>query len=182
MSCITEILKLKGDQEVMLPLGEDGTPWVAVEGGGTYKGLEYLIVLNTTGHRCGYVAIPPDHKFSNTPLEIRKIEFEKFKKEYEHYDYDNLNIECHGGLTFMAKDHGLKDLLSTPCNDFWIGFDCGHCWDKPDQNAFIKYYGEDEYKKRQSFFDVIGSHGESVKYYEYVEQECHSIIDQLLAA
>lgn len=37
MGCITEILKLKGDQEVLLPLGEDGKPWIAVEGGSKYK-------------------------------------------------------------------------------------------------------------------------------------------------
>jgi len=182
MSCITEILKLKGDQEVMIPKGKDGIPWIAVEGGGKYKDLEYLVVLNMHGHRCGYVAIPPNHKYANTPIEQRKLEFNDYVKEYEHYDYDKLNIECHGGLTFMDKHHGLKDLLSIPCDDFWIGFDCGHCWDSPDIEAYVKYFGNDEFEKRKSFFDAISKYGEGIRSYAYVENQCHSIIDQLLAA
>ena len=173
MSCITEILKLKGDKDVLMPEGN----WIAVEGGGTYKDCEYIIVLNTNGHRCGYVAIPSDHPYSKTPEEERSL---MGGRPYKHYDYDSLNIECHGGLTFMSPKHGLKDLLNTPCNDMWIGFDCGHCWDRADTEAFRKYYGEEQYEAKQSFFNVMNSHDTSVKGYHYVEKECQSIIDQLL--
>ena len=123
MSCITEILKMKSDKEVFVPDGE----WIAVEGGGTYKDYEYLIVLNTNGHRCGYVAIPPEHPYSNTPEEERTF---MGGRKYKHYDYDSLDIEAHGGLTFMAPDHGYE--------------------------------------------------GQTVKVYNYVRQECESIINQLI--
>jgi len=180
MSCITEILKLKGDKEVLLPLDSDGKPWVAVEGGGKYKDYEYLIVLNQSGHRCGYVAIPSGHKYDLTPLEEREF----MGRKREHYDYDSLDINCHGGLTFMERNHSLKKLLSTPCNDFWIGFDCGHCWDHSDVEAFTKYFGEEEAKEKKTFFDAMNlqdfEETGSVKTYQYVEAQCQSIIDQLI--
>ncbi len=176
MSCITEILKLKGDKEVLVPDGE----WIAVEGGGTYKDHEYIIVLNTSGHRCGYVAIPPEHPYSQTPEEQRSI----LGRTSSHWDYDSLDIDVHGGLTFMSPEHGLKDLLSVPCNDMWIGFDCGHYLDKCDVKMFRKYFGEEECKQKESFFNAMNHDdidmGQTVKEYHYVEKQCHSIIDQLI--
>ena len=177
MSCITEILKLKGDREFMLPQGG----WIAVEGGGTYKDHEYIIVLNTNGHRCGYVAIPPEHKYSQTPMEMRSF---LGSRETPHWDYDSLDIHCHGGLTFMSPNHGLKDMLDVACNDMWIGFDCGHCDDAIDTDALRKYYGEEEFAKKASFIEAMTSLDpyQTVKRYEYVEKECHSIIEQLIEA
>lgn len=175
MSCITEILKLKGDREFMLPPGD----WIAVEGGGTYKDHEYIIVLNTNGHRCGYVAIPPEHKYSQAPEETREL----CGRPYQHYDYDSLNIECHGGLTFMSPSHDLKDLLDIPCNDMWIGFDCGHCYDAIDVDALRKYYGDKAIEEKESFIRAMNSdHTQTIKPYSYVEKECHSIIEQLIEA
>lgn len=175
MSCITEILKLKGDKDALIPEGN----WIAVEGGGTYKNHEYLIVLNTNGHRCGYVAIQPDHPFSQTPEEERSF---MGGRPYKHYDYDSLNINCHGGLTFMSPKHGLKDLLTVPCNDMWIGFDCGHHGDRCDTEAFKKYYGEDLYDEKESFFNAMNSYDATAKGFHYVEKECQYIIDQLLGS
>ena len=175
MSCITEILKLKGNKEVLLDLDKDGKPWIAVEGGGTYKDYEYLIVLNHMGHRCGYVAIPPGHKANNVGQRQNT-----FTKDYE-LDYFNLNIECHGGLTFGSNKHGLKRLLSTPCTDHWIGFDCGHLYDKSDLEALEKYYGEGYAENRKKyehkFFDDVNS---EIRSYRYAENECKKIIEQLI--
>ncbi len=180
MSCISQILKLKGDQKALIPLGENNQPWIAVEGGGKYKDYEYLIVLNSNGNRCGYVAIPPGHKYDSTPLEDRKVEFQNYKREYKHYDYDKLDIECHGGLTFMSRHHDLKDLLPQSCDDFWIGFDCGHCWDKPDIAAMTEYYGEQYVEERKRFLDVMSSYAEDFRNYDYVEEQCHRISEQLI--
>lgn len=177
MSCITEILKLKGDKDVLVPDGD----WIAVEGGGTYKDHEYLIVLNTNGHRCGYVAIPPDHPYSSTPEEERTL---MGGRPYKHYDYDSLDIDVHGGLTFMSPDHGLKDLLPMPCTDMWIGFDCGHCYDLADLKMFKKYFGQEQYELKESFFKALDhtdiSLEQKVREYGYVEEQCHHIIDQLI--
>lgn len=175
MSCITEILKLKGDKKALVPEGN----WIAVEGGGTYKEYEYLVVLNSNGHRCGYVALPPTHKYSETPMEMRSF---FGNKPREHWDYNGLDIECHGGLTFMSPKHGLKELLPIACNDMWIGFDCGHYDDKCDVDAFCKYFGDKEAIKKKSFFEAMdyGRGFKSIKDFDYVEKECHSIIDQLI--
>lgn len=168
MSCITKILKLKGDKEVMICANKDGNswgnPWIAVEGGGQYKDYEYLIVLNILGYRCGYVAIPPEHKYSDIHL--------------KNYDYDSLGIQCHGGLTFMSPYHRLKDLLSTPYTDQWIGFDCGHCDDMSDYDAIEKYFGK-EYRENKLKY-CSRDNGREVRTYSYVEQQCYLIIDQLI--
>lgn len=167
---------MKGKQEVLVPEGN----WIAVEGGGMYRDYEYLIVLNTNGHRCGYVAIPSSHPYSNTPEEERSF---MSGNTYKHYDYDSLNISCHGGLTFMSPDHGLKDLLPVPCNDIWIGFDCGHCWDSCDVEAMGKYFGQEMVEEKKSFISAMNSYREqTVKSFNYTEKECHSIIDQLIEA
>lgn len=70
-----------------------------------YRGYEYIVRL-FNGYYCGYVAIPPGHRF--------------FKK---HYDQVNLSINCHGGLTFsdFFSDH----------ESWFIGFDCAHAFDRP---------------------------------------------------
>jgi hypothetical protein len=178
MSCITEILKLKGDKEFFVP----DCDLIAVEGGGTYKDHEYLIVLNHNGQRCGYVAIPPEHPYSQTPEEQRDF----LGRTQSHWDYDSLDIEVHGGLTFMSPNHSLKDLLPTPCNDIWIGFDCGHYGDKCDVSMFRKYFGEENAKQKEAFFNAMnhdyGDLPQTIKDFRYVENECHSIIDQLINA
>jgi hypothetical protein len=181
MSCITEILKLKGDKEFFVPLTEDGEAWISVEGGGSYKDYEYLIVLNKSGHRCGYVAIPNDHKYSRSPKENNEL---INGKTYASYHYENLDIDCHGGLTFMGPDHDLKFLVETKCKDIWIGFDCGHYLDLADVEAFKKYFGQKEYEDKKSFFTIINHYDKRgsgiVRAYDYVEKECKSIIDQLI--
>lgn len=166
MGCITEILKLKGDREVLVPDGG----WIAIEGGGTYKDYEYIIVLNATAQRCGYVALPPEHPYSQKP------------PYYAYYDCASLDIDVHGGLTFMATDSGLKDLLPTPSNEIWIGFDCGHWRDMCDVEMFKKYFGEEEFQAKKLFFECMDHSylGQTVKQYDYVEQQCHHVIDQLI--
>jgi hypothetical protein len=177
VSCITEILKLKGEQEVFVPADK----WIAVEGGGTYKDHEYIIVLNTNGHRCGYVAIPTDHPYSQIPEEQRSF---LGSKPSSHWDYDSLDIDVHGGLTFMSPNHGLKDLLPMPCTDMWIGFDCGHYQDKCDIVMFRKYFGEEQCKQKESFFNAMNHDDmgiwQTVKDFSYVEKQCYHIIDQLI--
>ena len=171
MSCITEILKLKGNNDYFVPEGS----WTSVEGGGTYNDHEYLIVLNTNGHRCGYVALKPEHPYSKLTANLENT--------FKTYDYDSLDIDVHGGLTFMSPSHDLKNLLPTPCNDMWIGFDCGHYGDFCDTEAFKKYFGAERFDRKESFFKFMndGFQNKSIKDFNYVEKECHSVIDQLIS-
>lgn len=115
-----------------------------------YNGFEYWIIrpmYNTTKepsqyrsvHLCGYVVIPRDSQY------------------YISDDYNDYNIECHGGLTFANS----MDFLSI---DFCIGFDCHHYNDIGSLD-----------------FDELSYFGKNAKYrnVEYIDKECKSIIDQL---
>lgn len=58
-------------------------------------------------HLNGYIGIPKEHKW--------------FGKNYLD---DEIDIECHGGLTFSGNE------LAHMQKDFWyFGFDCAHPWD-----------------------------------------------------
>lgn len=157
MSCITQLLEMKGDREILPIHGQ-----AVIEGGGSYKGYEYLITFTSHGTRCGYVAIPDGHRG------------------------DNVDVHCHGGITFSDRDHGAKDLLPIACNDLWIGFDCAHYGDRNDLELAKKYFGGSDR------FDILmdlhkevealerADHFFSHKTYKFVEKECKYIIDQLL--
>jgi len=153
MSCITQLLKLKGDKE-FLPINN----LVVIEGGGLYKDYEYLITFVSHGHRCGYVAIPED------------------------IDINVDDISCHGDITFEDREHSAKALLPLPCNDLWIGFDAAHWNDVGCAKTIRKYF---PHNKKIDFFEdsmMALSQFDNVthKTYEYMENECKSIIDQII--
>jgi hypothetical protein len=158
MSCITKLLELKGDKE-FIPSPE--IPEVIIEGGGIYKGFEYLVVLNHSAHRCGYVAIPKDHPAYNAD------------------GYDDIEVNVHGGLTFFGEPH----IIESDCGDKWAGFDAGHAYDGYDLNALEKYYGSDDktvkYMKSRDFY--TNPHKDMViRDFSYMESECKKLIDQLI--
>lgn len=151
MSCITHLLEMKGDRE-FLPVNTHHV----IEGGGVYEGYEYIITFTRFGARCGYVAL-------KEPLN----------------DVDT--IECPGGITFHSAHHDAKDLLTVPCNDEWIGFDCNHGWDKSCAQTARKYALDViEFPMMADFIDPLG--GGTHKDYSFVEDACKAIIDQLKEA
>ena len=180
MTCITEILKLKGDKKILLQMDDNGKPWLAIEGGGTYKGYEYLITFTDMGHRCGYVAVPSGHKLDFIKSEKRKIPGSD--REYTHYEYDVYDIDCHGGITFCERNHSIKNLLKTSYNDLWLGFDCAHAWDGKDLALVKEYYGDNSpiVKFYEEYPQYLLHEGETMREFDYVERECKSIIEQLI--
>lgn len=119
-------------------------------------GLDCLIVRNIGGALCGYVGVPESHC--------------AFKKEY-----DNVNVEIHGGLTFSdfcadTDDEGIG--ICHPrdgaANDvvWWLGFDCAHYGDISPlyMNSFMFY---DEYATYKNF--------------DYVKSEVQSLAKKLTA-
>lgn len=75
---------------------------------GNYEKFNYVIVSYGT-HPCCYISIPQKHKF-----------FEK--------NYDDIDIDCHGGLTF-------SDYRDFGCGlKYYIGWDYAHF------NDYIGYY------------------------------------------
>ena len=73
---------------------------------GTSNGFQYAIVEGPY-YYCAYVALPEGHKY------------------YDVF-YDNIPIECNGGLTFSGKYD----------NFYLIGWDYGHSWNM-EQPPFI---------------------------------------------
>jgi len=83
------------------------------------SGLDCLAVRNRWGAWCGYVGVPPGHR-------------------YHGVSYDDVDVTAHGGLTFAdlcdeeADDgHGIchVPLPGRPARVWWLGFDCGHAFD-----------------------------------------------------
>ena len=82
------------------------------------SGLACLVKRGPVGAWCGYVGVAPDHPA-----------FEK--------DYDDVDVEVHGGLTYAAAcQHGPEESSichipdpGEPDNVWWFGFDCAHLHD-----------------------------------------------------
>lgn len=69
---------------------------------------------------CGYVKLPEGHpalqfKYDN-PNGLASKE----------YDYDKLDVNVHGGVTFFGRFRHDK---KTHKPGIWVGFDCGHAFD-----------------------------------------------------
>jgi len=76
-------------------------------------GMACMIVRNSMGALCGYVAVERGHPY--------------YEKDYSHVD-----VECHGGLTYADKCRGHICHVPEPGKPddvWWFGFDCAHSWD-----------------------------------------------------
>ena len=130
-----------------------------IEHKGTYKGYTFVVLFQPLGFRTGYVLVPQFHK-------------------YFEVDYCNINIKCHGGLTY-----GSHYFLEEEYPGWWIGYDCAHGDDKNDVEAQEKYFGS---IKQDSFFDMLnimtGNYDRgygTVKTLDFCIEQCKNIIDQL---
>ena len=77
----------------------------------TYKNYTCVVVRQVFGHLCGYVSVPYWHK--------------AYECDYELLEDD---IECHGGLTYSSHN-----LMGIEYLSWWIGFDCAHGDDTPEE-------------------------------------------------
>lgn len=105
-----------------------------------------------SGFWCGYVAVNPGHPAHSM-------------------DYDYVDVEVHGGLTYASECYGKICHVPAPGEPddvWWLGFDCGHAGDLiPAHN--------DETKA------IFVGYGETYKPLPYVESECASLALQLVA-
>ena len=101
------------------------------------EGLRFLIIRGPF-NLCAYVGVPETHPLAN-------------------HNYDNLPVECHGGLTF-AELGGQKGEI-WPKGFFWYGWDYGHCDDYSvrlyhDDPAFADLAAMREKHKKWTVADV----------------------------
>ena len=168
MSCITEILKNKGEKEYLV------YDYVAIEDGGNYKGYEWLIVFTPMGHRCGYAAIPKNHPLHNKVLQEGN--------EDNMWNDSLISLDVHGGITFLGYPNHVINTESK-CGDIWIGFDANHAWDKKDYGLIKKLWPEKEVIRTIDLFEnrkypVLGS-PIILRDKEYMKKECQCLIDQI---
>ncbi len=166
MSCITKILETKGTQPFLI----DKYREISIEGGGTYKGYEYLITFTGCGYRCGYVAVPTNHPTHSS-------------------DESCPEFEVHGGITFFAEARFEEFTGGHLCGDKWLGFDAMHGGDVECLDTIKKYFGENDHIIFTKTYDTligemisIGNKRKPIhRTYEYMESECKDLIEQLIA-
>lgn len=89
---------------------------------GEFKGFKFAIVSYGT-HPCCYVFLPKEHK-------------------YYGKSYDEIDIDCHGGLTYSDNELIFNPLV----NDDWvIGWDYAH------YNDYMGYYGSDSFENSKKW-------------------------------
>lgn len=116
-----------------------------------YRGYKCVIkrMMYLGGQLNGYVRIPKASKF--------------YDATKQDMGYDDIPIECHGGLTFTGK------LEDEPEDEFYIGFDTAHFQDyMPFMQFQLSQYFNHEHES------------ETYKDINYVRKECRDIVDQLL--
>ena len=125
---------------------------------GTYRDFKWCVLFQSFGYRTAYVLVPTWHKV----FEV---------------DYNDIDIKCHGGLTYSSHKLLDKDFFG-----WWIGFDCAHAGDAMDVETQRKYFSNDKqdpYLSMLSYMaDDYSSYG-SVKNLDFCISECKNIIDQL---
>lgn len=104
---------------------------------GIYNNFHYAIV-SLGSHPCAYVELPKEHKW------------------YGKY-YDNIPIDCHGGLTYSSTQ-GIICPLNNPNHrdGYWIGWDYAHYSDYVynDFNDFGFALGKKHWTTEEIFEDV----------------------------
>ena len=116
-------------------------------------GFDCLIHRGPSGALCGYVGLPPGHKYHGAGYDAVEI---------PHPERDDTYPDVHGGLTFAdscsetprADGGGICHIPAEgrPADVWWLGFDCAHCDDFCPSYATERSYGcyrDLAYVKRQ---------------------------------
>lgn len=93
---------------------ENGKAFVDILDEGVYKSFHYAIVSYGT-HPCAYVEIPEKHDLYNVNNEDELID-----------------IDCHGGITYVSTTGLIKPSNENYRDGHWIGWDYAHVCDYAD--------------------------------------------------
>lgn len=121
----------------------------------TFLGHDVVIYRTDMGHLCGYVAVRPDSWFYRVKYDDKPTFIQPFRENIMNKPTGKRGIRgildvfimaaegddapirlgslfnVHGSLTY-SNDHKLVD-LDYPA--WWLGFDCGHSGDNPDDQT-----------------------------------------------
>jgi hypothetical protein len=169
-----------------------------VESDFIYKGYRCVVIFGDMGHRCGYVGVEADNplygKDYTDYLDINKSELDgepigkrgiipilcaAFDAEFDEDERVRLDVyfNVHGGLTY-AGDRADYPVES---NLWWLGFDCGHYNDGCDLDLVESYWGDNpQIQRRLRTCRDLGWDDCEVRTQEYVENECKSLVDQII--
>lgn len=120
-----------------------------------HDGYPCVVLFMPMGYRCGYVGAPKTHPAYGK-------------------GYHELNIDCHGGLTY-AEDHLCNQ---DDAETWWLGFDCNHYGDAPDVVAAKEYFPE-HYEKMEKYGYYHSYPGDRPCSLEYAKVHCRRIAEQL---
>lgn len=106
------------------------------------------VVFTDLGHRCGYIGYPKTNNIEAT-------------NDYTLSDY---YLSVHGGVTY--NDNAPPFLNSREIkkfnleNYYWLGYDCAHSGDSPDEKYLQKYFKKQSweselFKKKFSSFKTL---------------------------
>lgn len=133
-------------------------------------GLPCLAVRNEGGAWCGYVGMTKGHPwYEANPFEI------------------DLPHGVHGGLNFATfcqdtgdESQGICHIPGPgePDHVYWLGFDCGHAWDKkPGNDALLRRVAPHLEEMRQEL--SVGILAETYRDLAYVQDQCRHLAHQI---
>lgn len=140
-------------------------------------GLPCLAVRNECGAWCGawcgYVGVTEEHPwYRANPSDITH------------------SVGVHGGLNFADFCQNTGDESRGVCHIpgpgepdhvYWLGFDCGHAWDKkPGNDALLRKVAPDLEEMRQAL--SVGILAETYRDLAYVQDQCRHLAHQVQEA
>lgn len=143
--------------------------------------LDCLAVRNPMGAWCGYVGLPPGHRFHGIGYDECT---EKCSEDWCYEHSPNEAVEVHGGLTYSAacseSDEGEGfgichvPLPGRPHDVWWLGFDCNHGCDSSPYD-FARAAAD----PRFPLIPWIDGQVAPYRDLSYVKAECTSLARQL---
>ena len=144
-----------------------------IEDRDTYKGYEYVVTFTSMGHRCAYIILPK-------PLEFKEDIIEELSDKSNYWNNIGYNLDFPGGLTYLNY-HNL-DLKDENKQEFVIGWDYIHCWNKPNYDKAIEYFPEhkEQILKLKEINEIIYSDDKHYTTLQEAMEDCMWVINQIV--
>lgn len=145
-----------------------------IEDRDTYKGYEYVVTFTFMGHRCAYIILPKPIEFKNEDIT------EELSDKSNYWNNVNRNLDFPGGLTYLNY-HNL-DLKDENKQEFAIGWDYIHCWNRPNYDKAIEYFPElkERILQLQEINSIIYSYDKHYTTLQEAMEDCMKVIDQII--